>query len=108
MRHFLSSEQSLVKSKQHFVYFKNIVIAVHYKIFDYYIKFVAVGKRKARFHKKLLGFVKIKLKRNRKSNCKNNYRGSRNLTRVRKQLQERQEGRCNPATMRARMQKKHS
>ena len=70
MRHFLSSEQSLVKSKQHFVYFKNIVIAVHYKIFDYYIEFVAVGKRKARFHKKLLGFVKIKLKRNRKSNCR--------------------------------------
>ena len=65
-----TTQKALVKCKQSLVYFKNIVIAVHYKIFDYYIEFVAVGKRKARFHKKLLGLVKIKLKRNRKSNCR--------------------------------------
>ncbi len=43
MRHFLCTDKRLVKSKQNFIQFKNIVVSVHKEILNNHIKFTAVG-----------------------------------------------------------------
>lgn len=46
---FSNAQQRLIKLEKSFVYFKGVIYTVENEIFNYYIKFVAVGECEACF-----------------------------------------------------------
>ena len=56
---FLCTDKRLVKSKQNFIQFKNIVVSVYKKILNNHIKFTAVGEGKTCPTDKILCFIDI-------------------------------------------------
>lgn len=66
---FLCADKRLVKSKQNFIQFKNIVVSVHKEILHNHIKLTAVGESKPRPTNKVLCFINIQFQRKGKSQC---------------------------------------